>query len=230
VRVAGIRADPYFTFDAYMDACEEASLKATFYFIADHTGGDVDGNYRLSDSYIRNLLSTIHARGHEIGLHPSYHTYLDEAQLGHEFSALREACEQLGIRQDHWSGRQHYLRWHPTTARNFARVGLDSDATLTFAARAGFRAGVCYEYPAFDLETRRPLRLAVRPLVVMDVSMLGEHYMALSPKAAHATLSRLRANCHAFAGDFSVLWHNSSLNTPEEWQLFRSCLTRPSGP
>ena len=72
-----------------------------------------------------------------------------------EFERLISVAEEEGICQDVWGGRQHYLRWEaPTTWRAWEEAGLDYDSTLTFADHAGFRCGVCFEYPVYDILLR----------------------------------------------------------------------------
>ena len=94
-------------------------------------------------------------------MHPSYHTYRDGARVKAEFVTLLRAAERLGLRQQAWGGRQHYLRFVvPETWRHYASAGLAYDATLAHADQPGFRCGTCYDFPAYDLEQRRALPLA----------------------------------------------------------------------
>jgi len=110
--------------------------------------------------------------------HPNYKPYQSLQQTKLEFKKLLKICEEEGIKQDQWGGRQHYLRWKlPITWRNWADAGLNYDSTLSFADHAGFRCGICYEYPVYDLKQRKQLKLTERPLIVMEDSVLGEQYM-----------------------------------------------------
>ena len=74
-------ADINNTFDFIMDMSERKGLKSAFYFIADHTGGRIDGTYRLEDPWMRKLMREIHGRGHEIGLHASYNSFRSSDQI-----------------------------------------------------------------------------------------------------------------------------------------------------
>lgn len=218
-----VEGDPYNTFDRLMSHSEQLGVTSAFYFIADHTGGRVDGTYRLEDPPIRALMAEIHARGHEIGLHPSYHTYRDGAQLAREFLRLRTALASVGVEQERWGGRQHYLRWeNPTTWRNWEDAGLDYDATLAYADRVGFRCGTCYEFPAFDLLERRRLALIEAPLTVMDITLTV--YMGLSLPSAVEKLLGISRLCRMFGGNFALLWHNSSLLLEEQKRWYAIAL------
>ncbi len=202
-------SDPCNTFDFIMGLSERLGLRSAFYFMA---GGAsrLDGTYSIEDPWIRGLLRRIDQRGHEIGLHPSYDTFQDPVRTQAELSTLRRVCDEEGIEQPIRGGRQHYLRWeNPTTWQNWNDAGLEYDSTLGFADRPGFRCGVCFEYPVFNLRTHTPLRLRERPLIVMDRTLYG--YMELSVAEMLDEIAELRRRCRLFDGEFTLLWHNSLL-------------------
>jgi hypothetical protein len=154
-------------------------------------------------------------RGHEIGYHGGFHTYRDEERTKREFRRLRETAAELGIHRETWGGRQHYLRWDaPVTWSNWEAAGLQYDNTLMFAEHVGFRAGTCHEFPPFHLRERRPLRLRERPLIVMDRTLLSR--MSLTPDTAVQTVLDLAATCRRYEGTFSLLWHNTELQSARE--------------
>lgn len=220
-----LTGDLYNTFDWLMDTSETHGLRAAFYFIGGKTGGHVNGAYTLTEPWIQKLLCNIHYRGNEIGLHPGYDTFLDRCKIQREFAELKRVAGHLGIRQDIWGGRQHYLRWEvPATWQAWDDCGLDYDTTLGFAEHVGFRAGVCYEYPVFNLRSRLALNLVERPLTLMDGTLLGHPYMRLSAQAALERAMTLRGRIQRFAGDFSILWHNSYLVYSHHRELFRAIL------
>jgi len=139
-----------------------------------------------------------------------------------ELERLLAAADELGVEQDEWGGRQHFLRWEaPTTWRAWADAGLAYDSSLGYADRVGFRSGTCHEHEVFDLRARRRLPLRERPLVVMEATLPERKYMGLGHEAAVETARRLRATCERFGGDFTLLWHNSYLLTAADRQAFR---------
>jgi hypothetical protein len=211
------------TFDAIMEASESHGLRSAFYFIADRPADLMDGNYSLDDPWIRGLLRRIHQRGHEIGLHASYTTPTDAEQTRRERDKLAGVLDEEGIVQDRLGGRQHYLRWrNPDTWRNWAGAGLDYDSTLGFSDELGFRAGVCLEYPVFDLQREQPLALRELPLVAMEGAALDK--LGLSPAAAAEAIGELRETCRLYGGTFTLLWHNSRLVHRRERLLYREAL------
>lgn len=222
----GEKHDPYNTFDRLMQESERRNLRSAFYFIAGHTHAKSDPDYFIDDREIRRLLTTVHEHGHEIGLHPSYECYLSQERTGAELRMLRAVCDEEGITQEVYGSRQHFLRYsHPETARLCDGLGLTYDTSLGFADRAGFRCGVCCEFPVYDVIARRPLRLRERPLIVMDCTVTDERYMNLgNGERAFGLIAKLKDRCRMFGGDFTVLWHNSRLTQPEDWDLYCSVL------
>ena len=105
----------------------------------------------------------------------------------------------------------HYLRWqHPTTLRAWDTADMTYDSTLGYADRPGFRCGTCHEYPAFDPEYQKELTLIVRPLVVMECSVIADAYLGLgNSDQALEKFIKLKKNCYLVEGLFTVLWHNS---------------------
>jgi hypothetical protein len=209
-RRGGLDGDPYDTFDTLMETSERHGLRSAFFVLAGNEGGVHDGRYHLTDPPVAALLRRIHQRGHEIGLHAGYASHDSVERTRNEFEALVSACRALGIEQETWGVRQHYLRFdNPHTWRNHEAAGLDYDSTLAFADEIGFRAGTCREYRLFDLLERRAMNLKERPLVVMDTTML--EYMGLGAAAATDRARAIISTCRAHQGDAVVLYHNSLL-------------------
>jgi hypothetical protein len=202
--------DPLNTFDLLMNTSERHGLRSVFYFMAGNVPGDVDFRYRLSEPWFIDLLRRIHDRGHEVGLHSSYASYLSAERIQAEFDALRSACRSAGFDQPSWGVRQHYLRFrNPETWRIQEAAGLDHDSSLGFAEHVGFRAGTCREYALFDILERRELRLRERPLVVMDATLFT--YLGLGLADAASKARAIVDACRRHDGDAVVLYHNDVL-------------------
>ncbi len=224
------RFDPNNTFDFLMDVSERHGLVSAFYFLAtDGAMSAHDPAYTVEHPWIEELMRRIHRRGHEIGFHAGFDTYLDPQRTRDEFDRLRRSAERAGVRQDAWGGRQHYLRWdNPSTWSNWDRAGLAYDTTLAYADRIGFRAGTCHEYQAFHLLERRPLRLRERPFQAMDRTVFA--YMGLSPDAARDAILSVAAECRRYGGILSLLWHNNALLTAREKHWYAQLVTAVSRP
>ncbi|MCH8822442.1 MAG: polysaccharide deacetylase family protein [Planctomycetes bacterium] len=202
--------DPYNTHDFLMNVSDLHGVKSAFYFMAGATHSVYDPDAATEEPFIGTLLKTVSERGHEIGFHPSYETCDNFEQTQSEFDSLMTLANKQGVEIDQCGGRQHFLRWqNPRTWQNWERIGASYDSTLGFAEQAGFRCGTCYEYPVFDLQSRRPQKLRERPLIASDTALLN--YMKLVPENAAAKIKQLSERCAMFAGDFSLLVHNSTL-------------------
>jgi uncharacterized protein DUF7033 len=226
IRLAGRRVaqrvDLCDTFDFLMDESERNGVQSAFYVIASHGPANRVAGYSLDDPRIRALLRTIHERGHAIGLHGSYTSHDDPAALTGELATLRRACDAEGIEQAIWGGRQHYLRWSPRLWPAYEAAGLAYDTSVGYADAPGFRAGICCEFPVFDLTARRRCELRERPLVAMEASLL--QYLRLGDEEALARLTALKHTCSRFGGDFTLLWHNNRLASQRERRLYRAIL------
>lgn len=209
-----------------MDENEKLGRAIAFYFIPECTDPVFDGQTCLNDPRMRELLRHVHRRGHEIGIHPGYRTHRSPDRFASSVKTIRRVLEDEGIPQDRLGGRQHFLRWEtPTTACLWEMHGFAYDSTLTYAERPGFRCGTCHEFPMFDVQARRPMRLRERPLVVMECSVIAKRYMGLgrSDKAL-AIMQGLREVCHRFRGDFTLLWHNSHLEDPRDREMYQQLI------
>ncbi len=218
--------DPFNTFDWIMDRSEPAGLRNAFYFICGHTDPRRDGHYFPEHPAIVGLMQRIHARGHEIGLHPSYHTCRDPAALLAEAQRLRATCRQAGIPLESFGARMHYLRWHtPETLHGQQAAGIVYDTTLGYAKHPGFRCGTCHEYAAFDPVRNEAMKLRIRPLIVMESTVmrpLGRENIDV----VEAWLRKLMQACHRVKGQFTLLWHNTMLEQPMQRELYERVLRR----
>jgi hypothetical protein len=211
------------TFDFIMRESERRGLRSAFYFMAGRTDPRFDGDYSLADPWVRALLRRIDERGHELGIHPSYDSYRDPEQTAAEVAALRDACAELGLDAAIRGGRQHYLRWeNPTTWRNWEEAGLEYDSTLGFPERPGFRCGTCRPFRVFDLEARRMLRLRERPLVAMEGSFFVHGAAPIDRMVEE--IEALKTACRRHGGELVLLWHNSSLLSRRQRELYLETL------
>ncbi|WP_157071670.1 polysaccharide deacetylase family protein [Steroidobacter denitrificans] len=219
------RFEPYNTFNYIFKQSERFGLRSAFFLIPHSTEPRWDGDYSLEDPRVQELITAIHSRGHEIGLHGSYQSFDQPELLSSQFKQLLDLTRSLGVHQEKWGGRQHYLRWSAAnTWRVWADAGLDYDSTVGFAERAGFRCGTCREYPVFDLRRRKVLTLVERPLIAMDVSFQSAQYMALSLEQSLDKLRKLADICRSFRGNFTLLWHNTSLISRSERSFYNKVL------
>jgi hypothetical protein len=195
--------DPWDTHELFMDLSEKANVKSYFFFLPKGKNKH-DGRYNVSDPKIKKLYQKIKDRGHYIGFHPSYNAYNDKTLFRKEKSELEKAVgEKMKF------GRQHYLRFSiPYTWQIWNQCEMDWDSSLSYADCSGFRCGVCYPFPVFDIEQKKQLKLYERPLIVMEGSLIG--YEKLSLEDAKIKVDKLKSQVKKYNGEFVFLYHNSS--------------------
>lgn len=220
------KEDPFNTFDWLMSTSENWGLRNCFYFVAGATDTRYDPSYEIENPAIVALMSEIHRRGHEIGLHPSYNTFQDPEEMKRELTRLRTTLERQGIKIPRYGVRMHYLRWsQPKTLRVLEAAGFAYDSTLGYADQAGFRCGTCFEYQAFDPTTDAAMDLRLRPLIAMETTVQSEEYMGIGDNLLEVELfATLARSCRAVGGSFSLLWHNSSLVSARDRETYLSTL------
>lgn len=216
------RFDPLHTFDWYLDTCEKAGRQAAFYFIPAHSAGLVDGTYSLDEERVVSLISKIGRRGHRLGVHGSYNTFRNPAQIATERTRMIAACRAAAVDDSVTGNRQHFLRWSSAeTPDHLEAAGFAYDTTGSFADRPGFRYGTAHSFPMWSWQTMAPLKLLQKPLVVMEASVLSSSYLGMGyTSEAFDLMFLLRRRALRYGGDFALLWHNSHLTTDKDREFF----------
>lgn len=175
-----------------------------------------DYNYR--SPLLHAAFHNLRAQDFEIGLHAGYTTPNNPEKLAEEKARL-----DILLGEQHYGGRQHYLRFTvPDTWRHWESAGLTYDATLGYPKREGFRCGTCHPFHPFDIECDSELALWEHPLIVMDGTL--KLHRQLTPKQGGQCILELAHRCQAVGGNFVLLWHNSSLH--RDWQPWGEMYTR----
>ncbi|MEE4197210.1 MAG: polysaccharide deacetylase family protein [Bacteroidales bacterium] len=204
-RIKALFINPFNVYEYLMYISEMHQCTSRFYFMA---GGNTKYDF---DSYLKSpkfkrIVNEIRDRGHIIGIHPSYNTYDNESLLKDEKQMLEEASGEMV-----YEGRQHYLRFkNPDTWIIWNNAGLKIDSTLSYATIPGFRCGVCYDFPVFDIIERKTLDLLERPLIFMDASLVK--YQNTDDTNFLEQIVHLKDTVKKYNGNFVFLWHNSSFN------------------
>lgn len=205
--------DPYDTFDTFMDLSEQNGWISRFNFMGLRPKSS-DAWYPPDHPLVTSLIKRIRERGHVIGFHPSYEAFEDENLFKNELQSIRQVSGEAVL-----TGRQHYLRFAvPETWNRWQNAGLKTDSSMGYAEMPGFRCGICRSFPVFDVLKREKLNLLEQPLMFMDVSLAL--YQKTTVEEALKQALALRAQVEKHRGEWVVLWHNSSWNTPfwEPWQ------------
>lgn len=210
--------DPFNTFDFLMSLSEKNNLKSHFFFMSGGTSNK-DNFYKIDHPILKSLMEEIKSRGHHIGFHPSYNAYNDTKQFSKELNKLQENSP-LEIK----TGREHFLRFEvPYTWQVWEENNMEWDSSMSYADHEGFRCGVCYPFPVFNILERKKLNLFEKPLIVMDGSLVT--YQDLTLEESYNKINDLIEVVKKYNGEFVFLWHNSAFNTLN-WKPYQKIYER----
>ncbi len=218
--------DPYFTFNWYMNLCERYNKKITFFVLTENTS-PFDGDYDIYHKKFLRLLKEIYIRGHNIGLHGSYESYMSYEMLKKQRERLVSALNKAGVPITPRGIRQHYLRWDSSeTPSILEKVGFSYDSTGGYADHVGFRYGTSRPFPLWDWKEGKKLSIMEKPLIVMEGTIVDGKYMGLgySEKTLHI-ISLLHKRALMYGGNFVILWHNSRLAMEKERNFFKNLIS-----
>jgi hypothetical protein len=216
--------DPNWCFDWYMTVCEQNGLSATFYFIPTAGPSGADAVYLLDEPRIANLMRMILKRGHHIGMHASYESYRDPELLSRERAHLQSQVQVISPAYQIRENRQHFLRWRvQETTDHLEHAGFEVDASGGFADVAGFRFGTSRAFRMWSWKRPGVSELVQNPLTVMDGTLISYMNLELDTDGM-ALMQTLLTRCARYGGNFSLLWHNSNLETAIQRSAFEAAV------
>ena len=209
-------ADPYNNFEYVFQELKKNQISATFYFKAENYATDFDkADYKLDDERLQHVLTAIRELGYQVGLHPSYASFEEQALLASEKSKLQAAMNNKVLRV-----RQHFLRIEfPHTFTRFQEAGFKTDCSSMYTQYPGFRNGICSEFNYFDFMGRKTLDLRLIPLIDM---MYEDRSHELDKVVAE--MKELSEISLLYGGKAKLLWHNSDLDNDDKKAAFEKVL------
>jgi len=209
------RKNPYDVFDYYMDVSEKHDTLSRFYFMTGHNLIGKDGEpYNNTPLYLE-VIKKIKDRGHIIGFHPSLFTYNNPDMFLKEKNIL-ERDTGLKIKE----GRQHALRFAvPDTWRIWEDAGMETDSTMGFSGKEGFRCGTGNTFPVFDIIRKKQLKLKESPLIVMDTTLHINR--KLSENESKAIIRNMIETGNRYNMPINLLFHNLIADTID-WNDWKS--------
>ena len=215
---AEITRDAAYTFPWIAAELEKNSLTGCFNLKGGQTHKKFDFYYDPRTRWMQDIINLLTNSGHEIGFHPSYSTPEKPEDFMRELSIVQKASQVTIL-----GGRQHYLRFlGSSTWRMWDNSGLVYDSTVAFNKSSGFKIGTAHEFPVYDILSRKELQLRERPLIAMDVTLLG--YEGLTSQEAFDNTYKYSQQIRKYGGNMTLLWHNSNLDSPEKKELFSQML------
>jgi hypothetical protein len=183
-----------------MHYSESYVTKSTFFFMAAEKG-QYDEGYKVSSNLFKKVFHRIIERGHQVGWHPSFRAAENNIIFSNEQNRFNQAT---GL--NHYGVRQHFLKWRACDSwQRYARSGIVYDASMGYNYRLGFRASTARYFEAFDLENNKPMKLEVRPLIIMDGPLMRSEH------SIKENIMMFKNRCYAVNGCLSILIHNYSV-------------------
>lgn len=212
--ITGVDPDPFDQYVFLNQLHEQYNLKATFFFLVGDYG-PFDKNIPVKHQAMQQLIRQI-GTNNTVGLHPSFRSNQTHRILLKEVSKL---CGVLNTQVLY--SRQHFLLLTlPHTYRRLIEIGIEADFSMGFADSTGFRAGTARPFTWYDLTAEIISGLTIHPFQVMDVTL--KNYMKLTPEEAVEHCKALMGTIKKQGGNFSTLWHNSSLSYLDGWAEWKN--------
>ena len=216
----GRRKDPFDSFDFQFELQKQFKLKPIYFILC----GDYDTNDKnisLRKEAFRSLIKRLGDYA-DVGIHPSFSSYLDLEKMQAEIDGLSEVLHRPLTKS-----RQHFLRMNlPRSYQKLIELDISDDYTMGFASQAGFRAGIAEAFRFFDLENDMATPLWVHPFALMDGTM--RDYLDLDAEASLALAKQLVDEVKAVGGTFIYLTHNETLGGEKRWtawpEMYRQLL------
>lgn len=212
--------DPFDSFDFQLQLQEEFHLKP-IYFI--HCG-DYDTNDKsisIRKDAFRALIKHLGDYA-DVGIHPSFSSYLNPVRLKMEVDRLSEV-----LNREITKSRQHFLRMTlPRSYQRLIELDIKDDFTMGYASQVGFRAGTATTFRFYDLDNDIATSLKIHPFAVMDGTL--KDYLNLGLNDSYDLISKVVDEVKKVKGTFVYLTHNETLGGEKRWvgwpEMYRKIL------
>jgi hypothetical protein len=200
--------DPFDTFEYIKETANKTEV-ICFFLMSDW--GKFDKNINWKNIEFQNLIKDLN-KNLDIGIHPSYQSYLKLKTIHKELNRLGLVSGQAVLKS-----RQHFLKLNlPTSYEILDKLELTDDYSMGFADDFGFRAGTCFPFPFFNLNTNKVGKIRIHPITYMDSTL--NKYLKLSPEKAISIISELKHEVKNVGGEFIPLWHNETIGESGIWK------------
>ncbi|MFT5305830.1 MAG: hypothetical protein ACI9N1_000442 [Flavobacteriales bacterium] len=206
--------DPYDTYAYLKQLQEEKGFESVYFFLL----GDYqkyDTNVSHKNKQLQALIQEVSSYA-KVGIHPSYHSYLNADQTTKEIKRLADI-----VGSEVTLSRKHFLRLSiPDCYRILSDAGIQEDYTMGYADQVGFRAGLCTSFTFFDVLQDKELPLRVHPFAYMDGAL--NEYLKMSIEEAQETIAFLKKEVKSVNGTFMGVWHNDTVAEVNHWKGWRA--------
>jgi hypothetical protein len=211
--LTGAEKDPYDTYDFQLELQKKYNLEYLYFLLLGDYGVN-DKNISVESKRFRSLIKSL-ADYAQVGIHPSFGSNGNPAQLAKEVSRLQGV-----INREVFKSRQHFLKISlPDTYRNLIELDIQEDYTMGYASDYGFRAGLCTPFFLYDLDLEVETSLKIYPFAIMEGTL--KYYQKIPPERAMEHYKTVIDQVKAVNGIFISLWHNDSMNDLGLWKGWR---------
>ncbi len=211
--VLRLNRDPYDSYDFMEELFKKFKFRPVMFFLMNKTGKHDRGLSHKNKNF-RQLIKRM-SKIADVGIHPSYNSTKKKALLGKEIERLEHIIGKEVV-----LSRQHYLKLTmPRTYRELLKNNIQSDYSMGYSNRPGFRAGICTPFMFYDLLDEEETSLRIFPFEIMDVTL--HNYRGMSPSEADKKIKSLMKEVIDVGGTFISLWHNESLSDEGQWKGWR---------
>ena len=212
-----ISSPSYWCFNEWVALEKTYGIKSVFYVYAGAGKKNLkqwllDPSYVLTSPLVRQL-KTLHSNGFCIGLHGSYESAVNEETLVAEKARLEQA---IGFKVT--KIRQHWLRYRESITPDLHSRNFDSDSTLGWNDKMGFRSGVASQYCPYNHRVGRGYEHMEIPQIIMD-STIFDYNATDIESALEAAEGILKTAMAVVAPHVSISWHQRTASADYNWHI-----------
>jgi hypothetical protein len=208
------KKDPYDAYEWMDKLHEKNNLKPVYFFHVAMEKGKYDKNISPAHPEMQQLIKQ-HGEKYLIGIHPSWKSGDDVAQLEEEIKILESASGKKIS-----TSRQHYIRFTlPYTFRRLIAAGITDDYSMGYGSINGFRASVASSFYWYDLKKEQQTNLLLHPFCFMEAnSFFEQKYL---PQRAYEEMMHYYNEVRSVNGKLITIWHNNFLGTYPKFSGWR---------
>ncbi len=204
----------YWCFDYWENLEKSHHVRSTYYVYAYTPGRKkikswlIDPSYEVAENEkLQKKLKHLHAEGFTIGLHGSFDSAIDGKKLEREKETLEKAIGATVKKT-----RQHWLNYEEDKTPLFHDRLFETDSTIGWNDRSGFRSGIVSVYHPFNHAENRAFGYIEIPFVLMDSHIYD--YGSVSESEAVTLLDCLKKYKNA---EVSICWHARTYSSDYNW-------------
>lgn len=213
----GKEKDPYDSYDFLDGLHEKYNLQPIYFFLLAQKLGEYDKNIDVNSTVLKALIHRL-APKYELGIHPSWQSYLEQEIIKQEKDLLGKLAKKVVTKS-----RQHYIKLNlPESYKILIKTGITEDYSMGYGTANGFRASTANAFYWFDLKSNEATSLLVHPFCFMDATSI--FIDKKSATAAFTELSKLYNLCKKYEAPCVAIFHNNLLGVDEMGHCYESFL------